>query len=249
MVKVKSEKAFDTPAVEPQDMALAIAQEAEAAVGGLMAEVKKFAVITTAQQDAVAIDFCKAIKAKAKEINDKRDELVRPLNNHVDKINAMFKPQLVLLKNAEQSLKDSHTVFYLAQVKKADDEKKAAEKAAADEQARLKKAAEKSAEKAEAKGDVAKAEAIREAVPVVAAAAPATVVPKIAGTSVKTTWKGEVVDKLAFVKAVAAGTIELDAVEPVQKFIDKAADVMHENLDTKWPGCRARKSTSVAVGI
>lgn len=67
---------------------------------GLKDSVEKMQ-ITNAQELAGSSDMLKKIKQWIKTIEEKRKFLVKPLNDHVDRINAEFKPQTVFAKEIE----------------------------------------------------------------------------------------------------------------------------------------------------
>jgi hypothetical protein len=113
------------------------------------------------------------------------------------------------------------------------------------EQARLEEEARKAAEEAalaqavalEMNGHKAAAEAVI-AVPVVA---PAVYVPKTTptgfGNATRRVWGAEVTDLMALVKAVAAGTVPIQAIEANSVFLNQQARALKSAL--QYPGVRA----------
>lgn len=113
------------------------------------------------------------------------------------------------------------------------------------EQARLEEEARKAAEEAalaqavalEQNGHKAAAEAVI-AVPVVA---PAVYVPKTTptgfGNATRRVWGAEVTDLMALVKAVAAGTVPIQAIEANSVFLNQQARALKSAL--QYPGVRA----------
>ena len=100
---------------------------------------------------------------------------------------------------------------------------------------------------AEEEGRASEAEAIREAPSTVP---PVTVakdrfVPKVAGTSRRETWKAEVADLAALAKAVVAGTVPIQAIQPDQKFLNQQARALKSALT--YPGVRAYAESTMAV--
>ena len=113
------------------------------------------------------------------------------------------------------------------------------------EQARLEEEARKAAEEAalaqavalEANGHKAAAESVI-ASPVVAPAVYVpTNVPKGMGQFTKRTWGAEVTDLMALVKAVAAGTVPIQAIEANTVFLGQQARALKSAL--QYPGVRA----------
>lgn len=74
---------------------------------------------------------------------------------------------------------------------------------------------------------------------------PPSTVPKVRGISQRENWTFEVVDKKAFVAAVAAGEISLEAIEPCDVYLRARAKADKNTL--KWPGVRFFDKGSVAV--
>jgi len=94
-------------------------------------------------------------------------------------------------------------------------------------------------------GETAAAERVIEAPvftppPVVRSAAPA-----VSGIQVKKTWKAQLTDTMALVKAVAAGQVPLAILEVKQGALDAAARQWKSQL--QWPGVRAYEDTGIAV--
>lgn len=79
--------------------------------------------------------------------------------------------------------------------------------------------------------------------PVVTWDAPA--IPKVEGLQQRENWVGEVTDLKALVRAVAAGTVPIEAIEPNMKVIHAQAKSLHGAF--KWPGCRAYDKGTIAV--
>ena len=68
--------------------------------------------------------------------------------------------------------------------------------------------------------------------------------PKIAGLSTRITYRAELTDKLALVKAVVAGLVPLNAVDPNMTFLNNQARVLKEDLI--YPGVRVVQETGIA---
>lgn len=105
----------------------------------------------------VAADELAAIKGKAKSLEEQRTKLVGPLNQVVKDINAMFKPPIEFLTQAEGILKRAMLGYQDAQERKRKDEearaRAAAEAEAARERARIEQERAAAAEKARLEQD------------------------------------------------------------------------------------------------
>lgn len=87
-------------------------------------------VVASNEDYEIAADELKAIKARAKEIEDIRVSFVAPLNDTVKRINAFFKAPLDNLALAESTVKSKMLTYRQAEEEKAEVAKKiAAEKA------------------------------------------------------------------------------------------------------------------------
>ena len=107
-----------------------------------------------------------------------------------------------------------------------------------EQEAREREQREAEAAAAEAQGATAEAEAIRQAP---STAPPVALprdqfVPKVEGVSQRVSWKAEVTDLGALVKAVAAGQVPIQALKADTVFIGKQARAMREAL--AYPGVR-----------
>lgn len=203
--------------------------------------------ITTHGQYQDAGGVLKQIKAKAKELTDTRLSITRPMDEAKKKVMAFFKTPLDFLTSAEGIIKPRMISFNEAEEKKrrADEEKvrKEAEKEAA-YQAKL---AEKRAQTQEKYGKTEEAEAIREEV----AAAPVVVPipsrerPKAAGVAMRTTWSAEVTDKMALIKAVAAGQVPPSVLDANMKVLNGMARSLKRELN--YDGVKAVASKGIAA--
>jgi hypothetical protein len=111
------------------------------------------------------------------------------------------------------------------------------------ERARLQAEAEKRRQEAEAERQAAQeAEAQAEMVQ-----APIIIAPKMeaAGVSKKVTWSAEVTDKMALIKAVAAGLVPESVLLVDMKILNKLAVSLHEQFN--YPGVKAVATTGMAI--
>jgi hypothetical protein len=129
-----------------------------------------------------------------------------------------------------------------------------AERKRREEEARLAEIARKQAEEAalaaaieaeEAGAPPEEVQAIVEA-PVFIPQPLAPPAPKLEGISIRKVVKFEVTDLLALVKAIAAGQVPVEAVEPASTVIGAQARSLRGSL--RWPGVRVWEEDSVAAG-
>lgn len=171
-----------------------------------------------------------AIKSRAKQIEELRLSLTRPLDESKRRIMDLFRQPLARLDEAEQLIRRGMLTFQQEERRKQEEARRAAEEAARAERERLaaeqrerEEAARKAREEAEAAaraGDEAAAAAAREAAQhaaqeaeeaqaqvELAEVAPIALAiveaPKAAGISTRQNWKAEVTDLQALVLAAA----------------------------------------------
>lgn len=123
--------------------------------------------IATDEDSAFAADMIREVKAKHKELDERRKEVTGPLNTTIRTINSWFKPALDALESAEKKLK-SKVALYMQ-----DCEARAREAIAA----------------------AAAAENAQEATLALAAAPPPAAMPQ--GVSMRKVWKYRIVDESA----------------------------------------------------
>lgn len=181
-----------------------------------------------------------AVKALQKKVGDTFDKhIANAFKAHKDLVadkNAHLQP----LTEAEGLIKRAVLVYQVAEEQKRREIESRAQEEARKQQARL----EVRAAKAEASGKVEKAEALQAAAASVVAPIIAPSVPKVSGLSTRVTYKATVVDKLELVKAVAAGTVPLNALDANMPFLNNQARVMKETLS--YPGVKVEQETGLA---
>jgi len=150
--------------------------------------------IDSVQMFELAADELKSIKAKAKDLDDRRKAITKPLDEAKARVMDLFRRPLELLGQAEALLKRAMLGFQQAQEQKRREAEAEARRVAAAEQERLRKEAEKAARAAEKKGNVEAAEQLRANVPVVPVPTVAIEAPKVKGISTRTVWKARVLD-------------------------------------------------------
>lgn len=108
-----------------------------AAIAKGLTEKANAIVVKTADEAGAAVDLAKSIKTTRTNMDEMRDKLVRPLNEHVGSINSWFMPSIKALQAAEKTVKDRIIAFNeeqarLQRIEAARLQKEAADKALAD---------------------------------------------------------------------------------------------------------------------
>ena len=176
----------------------------------------------------------KTVKVLAKQLEDKRTSITKPLNQALREVNALFKPAKDWLKKAEGLIKGKMLEFQREQDRIARELQAKADEEARKERLKLKKAADLAA----MAGMAERAEDLREEAEVQEAPVIVSTAPKLEGIATRKTWKAEVTDKLLFVKHVAEkrndllGLIKVD-----QSALNAQARSLKDGLDI--PGIKA----------
>ena len=182
----------------------------------------------------------KELSAKEKEIEDFRKKLKAPILAAGKAIDDFFSAPLTRLQGARASLKRSLLQYQIAEEQRRRELEARAQEAARKERERLEARAEKAAEK----GQTEKAAVLQATADSVVAPMVAPTVQKISGISTRTTYRAEVFDKMALVKAVAAGTVPLNALDANAPFLNNQARAMKETL--AYPGVKVVAETGLA---
>ena len=213
--------------------------------------------VTSASEYQSASYFLKTIKDRLNQSEATRTSIVKPINDVVKTVNALFRSPTDRLKEAEGTVKAAMLKYTTEQERIAAEARRKAEEEARKERERIEalerekraevQRAAQEAEEAKKRGDyaakhLAHQEATRLAqefakleleleaqeVAVMPAVVP-TFAPK--GISVRTTYAADVVDLMRLVKAVAEGKAPIRCLQPDQKFLDAQARAF------KKPGC------------
>lgn len=212
------------------------------------------------------------IATKAKEIEETRLSLTRPLDESKRRIMDLFRGPLDRLNQAQEVLRKSMLVWKQAEDARIAREREEAERAAEAERVRLEQeraAAEAAEREARARADAALAQGDTDAAMAAIAAAeeanataaeaaeraelaeiaptiamPAAT-PKAAGISTRQTWKAEVVDFAALVKAAGERPELLAYLQPNDSAIAGVAKALKG--ETRIPGVRVYAEESLAV--
>jgi hypothetical protein len=200
-----------------------------------------FKIVTVAHYEDAAADL-RAIKAKAKELDDLRRSMTRPLDDAKKRIMSLFERPLSLLTQAESGIKRAILAYRNEQ-----------ERIRALEEARLREVARKEQErlmaraaKATAMGKDEKAEALEEQAQNVLVPIVPLMEPKISGISTRQTWHAEIVDKAELIRAVAAGQVPDVVLVPDMPVLNAQARALKAALN--YPGVKAVCEEIVAAG-
>lgn len=209
---------------------------------GLLAVAQAYKIDSPEMYQAAG-DELKHIKAKAKELDETRKSLTKPIDEAKARIMDFFRQPLDFLSKAESIIKGSMLTYQNEQERIRREEEARRQEIARKEQERLQKRAEKAAEK----GQTEKAEALLETANAIPTPIVAPAMQKVSGIATKTTWKAEVVDKMALIKAVAAGQVPLSVLEVNQTVLNKMAVALKEELS--YPGVKAVAEQSIAARV
>ncbi|MBT9143618.1 MAG: hypothetical protein DDT29_02026 [Dehalococcoidia bacterium] len=135
----------------------------------------------------------KAIKSHLKEVEDLRKGMTKPLDAAKAKIMAFFKPVTESLTNAETRTKKAMLAWQAEEEQKRLEEERRLQALARKEQERLDRLAAERAQRWEDKGQLEKAEQIRDSVPVIPVPIVVREAPKAEGISTRAIWKFRIV--------------------------------------------------------
>ena len=205
-------------------------------------EIARLREITTPEMAIAAGEELKDIKRLAKQVNEKRLAITRPLNDALKEVNALFKPAKEWLSQAERLLKGKILEFQNEQERIARELQAKADAEARKEREKL----ERRAAKAEAKGKEDKAEELREQAETQIAPVVTSAAPKLAGISRRETWKTEITDKGALLQHIIEKRPDL---LPLVKIDQSALNGMARSLkgELDLPGVEVSKEASIAA--
>jgi hypothetical protein len=230
-------------------------EEIEQTASSIIADAKEI-VVKTAPEYRAAGEILKRVKAAQKKLADKKDALVRPINQGLKAIRELFRGPEDELAQAEGLVKRQMLAFDDEQERlRREAQRKLDEKARAEQErknAQAQKAAA-DAEAARASGDVGKAERLQErshALSDQAAAVVAPVVqrdsPRVPGVVPRETWSAVVTDLPALVKAIAEEKVPITAVLANMPFLNNQARALKREL--RYPGVTAVVDKGIAAG-
>lgn len=153
-------------------------------------------VIKAPEQMVEAGGLLQEIKTKLNLLEETRKSMTRPLDDSKKRIMDFFKKPVLMLQEAENSIKKAMLVYQQEQELKRQAEEKKLREAAAKEEAKQKAALEKKAAAAAAKGNLEKAEELKQQAAEVFVPAPvlAKEEVKVEGVSTRTVWTYEITD-------------------------------------------------------
>lgn len=204
--------------------------------------VAQACVITTQSEAESANAALRDIKAMSKQVTERFEPAVTAANRAHKELTKLRASLLDPLERAEKIIKSKLGEFMMAEQRKADEARRAAEREA---QARAEEERLAHAASLKRQGRTLEAAAELDA-PVVAApvlAPPAA--PKIAGTSVREMWTGRVDSLLALVQHVAANPSLIGLLKADQSAIDALARASKHEL--RIPGLTAVCNATVSV--
>lgn len=207
----------------------------------LSLELAKAYQITGPEMLQAASDELKAVKSKYKELDAKRKSLTQPLDTLKKEWMDFFRPALDALQNAERVLKSEIDRYINEQEQKRLAAEAEAARLAREEQERL---ANEAAELEQA-GKKEEAEEVLNQAAFVQTPVIHTEAPKVQGISQTITYEAVLIDKMALIKAVAAGEVDPDVLLVDMKALNKRAKAMKEHL--KIPGVESKKKTGISA--
>lgn len=191
----------------------------------------------------VAADLLLDIKGLRTEIDATFGPIVQKAHAAHKEAVAQRKKHEQPLQEAEKLIKSRMGTWQRAEEQRQREEaaRLAAEARRRDEEARLREA-----EALEEAGEVEAAERVLDEPAPAPPPPPPTRVPVIKGVSGRDIWKFEVTDFPALVRAAAAGTVPMAALEPSTKFLGQQARSLMGEM--KYDGVRVWSERSIAAG-
>jgi len=169
-------------------------------------------------------------------------EVANTFNPIIDKQYAAHREALAQKKRHEDPLLRAEAILKprIAQYLHEQEQQRLAIERKAKEDAQLQEAVD-----AEARGDQAGADAAINGQGIVNVSVPSST-PKVAGISTRELWSVEVTDKVALIKAVAAGLAPVNILDVNQTVANQMARALKTSL--KYPGLKAVCTKTVAAG-
>ncbi len=177
--------------------------------------------------------FIVDLKTYKKNLEKERKDLTSPLDDAKRKIMAKFKPHVDNIERAIAQVNGKMTKYFSEQEKLRLAEQAKAEEKARKERERL----QRRAEKAEDKGDLEKAESLRETANNVVSTPVESQKKQTSKTTMVETWKAEVYDKLSLIEAVAKGEQSMELLDVNLPALNQLARAQKDTL--KIPGVRS----------
>jgi len=204
-------------------------------------EIAKCYEIDSHEMFEMAADELKKIKARAKELDEKRKAITGPLDEVKKQIMGLFNPPLQMLEQAETILKRAIGTYH----DKIEQERREAEARAQEEARRERERLEKLAAKQLEKGNEEKAAMLQEQAAFTQPVAAVQPQAKASGISMRETWHAEVTDKMALIKAVATGQVPHTVLDANMPVLNKMAIALKGDMN--YPGVCAVMERAVAA--
>lgn len=173
-----------------------------------------------------ATEFARACKLRREALDKTRKSFTDPLKQLAARWSEVFQPAVNAYASAEALAREKFTAYRIEEERRARQQKAAADEAARKERERL----EREAAKAEGKGKIERAAALRETAAYIPEQTTAPAPPEAAGTSFRIVWRCRVSDLLALVRYVAEHPEQLALLEPAQSTLDRLAGTFKEKL-------------------
>jgi len=205
-----------------------------------LAAAKSYEIDCAESYEAAALDL-QAIKARLVELEEQRKSLTRPLDQAKAKIMDFFRPPKELLEEGERVLKGAMLAYSRAEERK----RREHEAQLREEARRNRERLEAEARAAAANGAEDVAELKREQAENVITPILAPVTPKPKGIAIPETWRAELTDKKAALRAVVDGKAPDELGEVNMKVANRLAMSLKQAF--AYPGLRAVPMKSVAA--
>lgn len=214
-------------------------QDAVSEATALREIASNYQIASSADYMAAGEDLLR-IKTAKNNLDTRRKRITKRIDLEKKEVMDFFRPPTRWLEEAERILKRTMLTYQQAEERKRRHEQEKLEKAAERKRQRLEQRAVEAAEKGdERKAAALDAQACTVVTPVVQ---PQT---KVTGVSTRETWKAEVTDLMALVKAVAAGDASLTLIQANTTEINKRARALKSEFDV--PGIRVYPEQSLAA--
>lgn len=205
-----------------------------------LAAAKAYEIDCPESYEAAAEDLTQ-IKSRLSSLEEQRKSLTRPLDQAKAKIMEFFRPPKELLEEGERILKQSMLAYRAEEERK----RRAFEAAMREEARRCRERLEAEARAAAAKGAEEEAQLKREQAENVITPILAPTTPKPKGISIAESWRAQVIDKLALVRAVAEGKAPTELLEVNMQAANRLALSLKQAF--AYPGLKAVRVQSVAA--
>lgn len=197
--------------------------------------------ISTTEQYELAGEHLKSIKAQMKRVKEIKTRIKAPIIEAGKQVDALFDAPLKNLERSERALK----VAMIGYQDELERRRREQEAKLQEQQRRERDRLARRAEQAAAKGNVDKAEELRQQADMTTAPVIANPVPGIKGISRSTTWKAEVTDLMALARAVVAGEVPANVIMADMRVLGQQARALGEAM--RYPGVRVYEEAVLAA--